>query len=200
MRRQGFGEDEARFDIAEQVSPGVAQAVEELQHAGIRVIIASGDRAGPVGAVARRLDVSDWHHSQQPADTLALARRLQTEGRVVGMVGDGINDSPALAGADVAIAIGTGTSLAQHAADCILIGGGPRVLPQAIALARKLRSSRTTCRHPSPFWRSILMTGGCWFCSASSACSLQLLVVVMITRCVNGFFPEAVKKLSMSLF
>jgi Cu2+-exporting ATPase len=127
----------ARFDIAEQVSPATVDAIDRLQAGGIRVTIASGDRAGPVRAVAGRLGVGAWHHSMQPADKLALARELQAHGGIVGMVGDGINDSPVLAGADVAIAIGTGTALAQHAADCILMGNGPGALPEALALARR---------------------------------------------------------------
>jgi Cu2+-exporting ATPase len=127
----------ARFDIAEQVGPATAAAIDRLRADGIRITIASGDRAGPVRAVAQRLGISEWHHSMQPADKLALARHMQADGRIVGMVGDGINDSPVLAGADVAIAIGTGTALAQHAADCILMGNGPEALPEARALARR---------------------------------------------------------------
>jgi Cu2+-exporting ATPase len=126
-----------RFDISEKIGAGTAAAIAGLQAAGIRVTIASGDQPGPVRAVAQRLGVRDWHHSLQPADKLALARGMQAEGRIVGVVGDGINDSPVLAGADVAIAVGSGTALAQHAADCILMGSGPSALPDAIALCHR---------------------------------------------------------------
>ncbi|MCC7258442.1 MAG: heavy metal translocating P-type ATPase [Gammaproteobacteria bacterium] len=127
----------ARFDIAEQVRPGVAGDLAALRAAGLDLAIASGDQEGPVRAVARQLGITDWHARLQPAGKLALVRAMQREGRVVGMVGDGINDSPVLAGADVAIAIGSGTSLAHHAADCLLIGAGLEALPTAVAQARR---------------------------------------------------------------
>jgi Cu2+-exporting ATPase len=128
----------ARFDLVEQLGAGAAEATARLRSAGIRVTIASGDQPGPVRAVARRLGLTSWQAALQPADKLALARAMQTEGRVVGMVGDGINDSPVLAGADVSIALGSGTSLAQHAADCILMGTGLTALPTAISLSRRV--------------------------------------------------------------
>ena len=127
----------ARFDIAEQVRAGAGEVIAALAADGIDVSIASGDQPGPVRAVARRLGVSAWHARQQPGDKLALVRRMQAGGRIVGMVGDGINDSPVLAGADVAIAVGSGTSLAQHTADCVLMGTGLEALPDAITLARR---------------------------------------------------------------
>jgi len=127
----------ARFDIAEQVRPGAAEAAAELQSLGIEVVIASGDQPGPVRAAARRLGVAGWHAGLQPADKLALVRTMQAGGRIVGMVGDGINDGPVLAGADVSVAIGTGTSLAQHSADCILMGTGLGALPAAVRHARR---------------------------------------------------------------
>jgi Cu2+-exporting ATPase len=126
----------ARFDIAEHVRAGVDGVLAALARQGIRIAIASGDRPGPVRAVARRLGVQTVHAELRPEDKLALVRRLQDEGRVVTMVGDGINDSPVLAGADVSIAVGGGTSLAQHAADCILIGPDLGALPQSVAVAR----------------------------------------------------------------
>jgi len=126
----------ARFEIAEQVRPDAREALDALQAAGVALTIASGDQPGPVRAVAAQLAVSAWHAALQPQDKLALVRGLQREGRIVAMVGDGINDSPVLAGADVSIAIGTGTSLAQHAADCILLGG-LGALPQALQLSRR---------------------------------------------------------------
>ena len=114
-----------------------AQAIAALEANGIDVAIASGDQAGPVRAAARRLGVKAWHAALQPEDKLSLIRRMQASGRIVGMVGDGINDSPVLAGADVSLPIGTGTSLAQHSADCVLMGTGLRRLPEAVALAKR---------------------------------------------------------------
>jgi Cu2+-exporting ATPase len=127
----------ARFDIAEQLRPEAPAAVAALRGAGIRVSIASGDRPAPVQAVARRLGLADWQAALAPAGKLGLVRGMQAEGRIVGMVGDGINDSPVLAGADVSIAVGSGTSLAQHSADCVLMSAGLGALPEAVALARR---------------------------------------------------------------
>ncbi len=127
----------ARFDIAESVRPGAIEATGALRAYGIELSIASGDRPGPVRAVARRLGIGTWRAGLQPEEKLALIRRMQAEGRIVGMVGDGINDSPVLAGADVAIAVGSGTSLAQHTADCVLMGTGLGALPDAVVLARR---------------------------------------------------------------
>lgn len=127
----------ARFDIAEQLRPGTAEALQALARESVTVAIASGDQPGPVRAVARRLGIGRYTAQLQPQDKLALVRGLQQQGRTVAMVGDGINDSPVLAGADVSIAIGSGTSLAQHAADCVLVGAGIGALPRAVALARR---------------------------------------------------------------
>jgi Cu2+-exporting ATPase len=127
----------ARFEIAEQVRAGAADALAGLAAQGVEIVIASGDRPGPVRAAARRLGVAAWHATLQPADKLALVRGMQGTGHVVGMVGDGINDSPVLAGADVSVAIGTGTSLAQHSADCVLMGTGLGALPVAVRHARR---------------------------------------------------------------
>lgn len=127
----------ARFEIAEQLRAGAAEALGALRERGIALSIASGDQPGPVRAVASRLGVATWHAALQPQDKLQLVRRLQAQGRIVGMVGDGINDSPVLAGADVSIAPGSGASLAQHSADCVLMGTGPGVLPDALRLAQR---------------------------------------------------------------
>jgi Cu2+-exporting ATPase len=127
----------ARFAIAEQVRADAPAALAALQAAGISLAIASGDQAGPVRAAAQQLGIHTWHAGLQPTGKLELVRRMQQNGRIVGMVGDGINDSPVLAGADVSVAVGTGTSLAQHAADCILMGAGLAALPAAVVHARR---------------------------------------------------------------
>ncbi len=139
-QRVYLGGDEgllARFDVAERVRPDAAESLAGLRAQGIRVAIASGDRAEPVQAVADRLRVADWHASLEPAAKLSLVREMQSRGSVVGMIGDGINDSPVLAGADVSIAVGSGASLAHHSADCVLVGNRLDALPEALALARR---------------------------------------------------------------
>jgi Cu2+-exporting ATPase len=127
----------ARFEIAERVRSEAPAVLGALGDAGITLLIASGDQPGPVRATADRLGVATWQANLAPTGKLELVRRMQRDGHIVGMVGDGINDSPVLAGADVSIAIGTGTSLAQHAADCILMGPGLGALPAAVAHSRR---------------------------------------------------------------
>ena len=127
----------ARFRLAEAERPDAAAAVEALRALGLQVHLASGDAAAPVGRFAARVGITDPRARQTPEDKLAFARALQAEGRVVAMVGDGINDAPVLAGADVSIAVGEGAALAQRAADLVLTGPSLSRIPEAVAVARK---------------------------------------------------------------
>ena len=127
---------QARFAVAEGERPDAGAAVEALRALGLRLHLSSGDGARAVHAFAARMGIADPLSRQSPEDKLAYARRLQGEGRVVAMVGDGLNDAPVLAGADVSLAIGDGTALAQRAAD-LVVGGSLRQLPAAIAIARR---------------------------------------------------------------
>lgn len=129
---------QARFDIAEGERPDAQAAVDALRGLGLRLHLASGDGARAVEAFAARLGIGAPLSRQSPEDKLAFARRLQAEGRIVAMVGDGLNDAPVLAGADVSLAIGDGTALAQRAAD-LVVGGSLRQLPAAIDVARRTR-------------------------------------------------------------
>jgi Cu+-exporting ATPase len=96
--------------------------------------MATGDGAVTAKAVAGRLGIDEFHGEVKPADKLALVEKLQGEGRVVAMAGDGINDAPALAKADVGVAMGTGTDVAMHSAQMTLVKGDLR----GIARAREL--------------------------------------------------------------
>src|SRR6516225_59641 len=98
--------------VSDPIKPSTPEALSALKAAGIRVIVASGDGAATVKAVAVKLGIAEMHDEAKPADKLALVSRLQAEGAVVAMAGDGINDAPALAKADVGIAMGTGTDVA----------------------------------------------------------------------------------------
>jgi len=110
-----------------------------LKAQGIALHLSSGDAQASVARFASALGLADAHARQTPEDKLACVRTLQQQGRVVAMVGDGLNDAPVLAGADVSIAIGDGTALAQRAADLVLTSPSLARVPEAIALARRTR-------------------------------------------------------------
>lgn len=127
----------ARFELAERMRAGAGAAIGQLAASGLHPIIASGDHGAPVAAMGARLGVRECHADLRPEGKLGLLRGLQEQGRVVMMVGDGINDSPVLAGADVSVAMGSGTSLAQYAADCVLINPSLGTLDLAVQTSRR---------------------------------------------------------------
>ncbi len=98
---------------------------------GLRIVMATGDGLTTARAVAARLGIDEVHGEVQPADKLELVARLQNDGRVVAMAGDGINDAPALAKADVGIAMGTGTDVAMSSAQVTLVKGDLRGIAHA---------------------------------------------------------------------
>lgn len=127
----------ASFTVADQLRPGTAQALAELRQLGLEPRLASGDQPAAVAAVAGQLGIRHWQAALLPADKLALTRELQSAGKRVAMVGDGLNDAPVLAGADVSIALARGTPLAQNAAGIVLLGESLAPLPVAVRLARR---------------------------------------------------------------
>ncbi len=127
----------ARFVLEERARPDAAAALRELRAQGLRLHLASGDGDAAVRRMAAALELDEAHARQSPEDKLALVHGLQAQGRIVAMVGDGLNDAPVLAGADVSIAMGEGASLAHRAADLVTTGGGLRRIPAALALARR---------------------------------------------------------------
>lgn len=127
----------ARFRVQESSRPDARDAIAELRQLGLHIHLASGDAPEPVQRLMRELDIGEAHARQSSEDKLALVRRLQAQGRVVAMVGDGLNDAPVLAGADVSLAMGEGASLAQRAADMVLTAPSLLRIPAAIGLARR---------------------------------------------------------------
>ena len=127
----------AAFTVRDELRPGVSQLLARLRAAGLRIHLLSGDRTAAVAAVAHALSLSDWRAEARPADKVAYVQALQARGCRVAMVGDGLNDAPVLAAADVSVALQEGTALARAQADLILGGDGPRGLWTAVVTARR---------------------------------------------------------------
>jgi Cu+-exporting ATPase len=121
--------------VSDPVKASTPEALATLRAEGLRVVMATGDGLTTARAVATRLGIDEVHGEVKPADKLALVRRLQAEGRVVAMAGDGINDAPALAQANVGIAMGTGTDVAMNSAQVTLVKGDLRGIAAARALS-----------------------------------------------------------------
>jgi P-type Cu+ transporter len=117
--------------VSDPVKASTAEALTTLKASGLRVIMATGDGLTTAQAVAAQLGIDEVHGEVKPADKLALVERLQREGRVVAMAGDGINDAPALARADVGVAMGTGTDVAMNSAQVTLVKGDLRGIAHA---------------------------------------------------------------------
>jgi soluble P-type ATPase len=128
--------------IADPVKPEAAEAVRELASQGIEVWMVTGDHRATAEAVARQVGIPSERVMAQvlPGEKSAKVADLQSRSLVVAMVGDGVNDAPALAAADLGIAIGTGADVAIEASDVTLVGGDPRGVASAIALSRRTMS------------------------------------------------------------
>lgn len=121
--------------VSDPIKATTMGALSALREAGINVIMATGDGVTTAKSVAGKLGISEVYGEVKPQDKLALVERLQKEGKVVAMAGDGINDAPALAKADVGIAMGTGTDVAINSAHLTLVKGDLRVIAKARTLS-----------------------------------------------------------------
>ena len=124
------------FAFGDTLKPGALQAVQQLGARNISSHLLTGDNRGSAKVVAEALGIDDVHAEVLPADKAATVAALKKTG-VVAMVGDGINDAPALAAADIGIAMGGGTDVAMHAAGITLMRGDPRLVPAALEISRK---------------------------------------------------------------
>jgi Cu+-exporting ATPase len=122
--------------LADELRPGAANAVAALRAARVRVVMLTGDGAASAAVVARAAGIDEWRASQSPEDKRAAVVALQREGAVVGVVGDGVNDAPALAQADVSFAMGAGTGSALSVADVTLLSNDLAAVASAIDLSR----------------------------------------------------------------
>lgn len=123
--------------VADPIKASTAEAIAQLRRDGLRIVMATGDGTATAEAVARELGLDEVHGEMRPADKAELIRTLQAQGRTVAMAGDGINDAPALASANVGIAMGNGTDVAMSSAQVTLVKGDLR----GILRARQLSSA-----------------------------------------------------------
>jgi Cu+-exporting ATPase len=122
--------------VADPVKPGAPEALAALRAGSVRVVMVTGDARATAEAVARRLGIAEVHAEVLPEQKVEHVRRLRESGRVVAMAGDGVNDAPALAAADVGVAMGSGTDVAIESADITLVKGDLRGLVRARRLSR----------------------------------------------------------------
>jgi Cu+-exporting ATPase len=127
----------ALLAFADQVKVHAAAAVARLRARGLRTLLITGDNAGAGEAIAREVGVDEVRSGMLPGDKAAAIEQLRAQGAVVAMVGDGINDAPALAAADVGIAMGGGTEVAMHSASIVLMRGDPGLVADALEISRR---------------------------------------------------------------
>jgi Cu+-exporting ATPase len=145
------GDVAALIGIADPIKASTPEAVRLLRDEGLRVVMVSGDNRATAQAIASKLGIDSVEAEVLPAQKAEIVQRLRSQGHIVAMAGDGINDAPALAAADVGIAMGTGTDIAIESADIVLVKGDLR------GIVRARRLSRATVRNirQNLFWAFI---------------------------------------------
>jgi P-type Cu+ transporter len=123
--------------FGDTVKPTARAFIEKLHRLGVRSVLLTGDNQGAADAVAKALGIDEVRAEVLPEDKAAMVAALRKEAGVVAMVGDGINDAPALAAADVGIAMGTGTDVAMHTAGITLMRGDPALVADALDISRR---------------------------------------------------------------
>ena len=127
----------AKFNLSDSLRDQAAESIKALKDLNKEVILLSGDNETAVSAVAKQVGIDNFFHSQKPVDKLDVVRALQSEGAVVAMIGDGVNDAPVLAAAQVSIAMGGGTQLAHASADMVLLSEHLPHLVKTIEMAQR---------------------------------------------------------------
>jgi Cu2+-exporting ATPase/Cu+-exporting ATPase len=174
--------------VADTVKPTSKAAVEKLAGMGIEVIMLTGDHARTAAAIGEQAGIETVISEVMPEDKEREIRKLQERGRRVAMVGDGVNDAPALARADVGVAIGAGTDIAIEAADIVLMKSDPADIPAAIALSRAvLRNIKQNL-----FWAFIYNVIGIPVAAGVFYASHGLLLNPMIAAAAMSFSSVSV--------
>ena len=124
------------ISVSDPVKPDSKKAVSMMRNCGLKVMMVTGDNEITARAIGKAAGISEIRAGVSPQEKAGLIRELQANGEVIGMVGDGINDAPALAQADVGYAIGTGTDIAIESADVVILQGSLLKIPEAIKLSR----------------------------------------------------------------
>jgi Cu+-exporting ATPase len=187
------GKPAAAFVIDDELRPAAQAAMAALRKLGVRVVMATGDREAPARRVAQVLGIDEVHAGVQPEGKVALLRALKRRGEAVGMVGDGVNDAPALAEADVGIAIGTGADVAIDAALVVLPQGDLGLVAEAVSLSSRtvtvMRQNLAWAFMYNAFALPLAAFGKLSPMIASAAMALSSLSVVLNSLRLRGRGP-----------
>jgi Cu+-exporting ATPase len=181
--------------VADPIKESSRQAIAQMHAMGLEVVMLTGDNRHTADAIARQAGIDRVVAGVLPEGKVAEIKRLQASGKVVAMVGDGINDSAAIAQSDVGFAIGTGTDIAIEAADVVLMRGDLRTVPQAITLSR--RTMRTMKQNL--FWAFIYNVIGIPVAAGVLYPSLGLLLSPVLASAAMTFSSVSVVMNSLRL-
>ncbi|MXW27404.1 MAG: metal-transporting ATPase [Chloroflexi bacterium] len=195
----------ASFALEDEIRDEAADEITRLRRAGIEPILVTGDRAPAAARVAAAVGIERVHSDQSPNQKAELVAELKSEGHCVAMVGDGVNDAPALGRADVGIAIGTGSDLAAHAAQMSIVAGGLERIAAAFTLIAKVRAavnSNLAIAFGSTFLLVALATGifypvlGFQFNPVLAAAAMGLSILLVLGNSLRLRYPRIVNATS----